>query len=77
VLETALLGITKGVDLVKYDLSCDCNAEKYPLIERALGGIRSYDNNMFKAIHCEDCIKEHGDVVKVAFGISQDEYINP
>jgi len=50
VLETALLGITKGVDLVKYDLSCDCNAEKYPLIERAVGGIHSYDNNMFKAI---------------------------
>ena len=63
-----MLRITKVVELVKYDLTCDCNAKKYPVIERAIVGIRSYDNNMFKALLCEDCIKEHEDVVKAEEG---------
>ena len=53
---------------MKYDLTCECNGQKYPLIERAVGGIRSYDNNMFKALLIEDCIKEHEEVVKAEEG---------
>ena len=53
---------------MKYDLTCDCNAKKYPVIERAIVGIHNYDNNMFKALLCEDCIKEHEDVVKAEEG---------
>jgi hypothetical protein len=31
---------------MKYDYSCDCDAEKYPLIERVVGSVHSYDNNI-------------------------------
>jgi len=60
--------IIKVVELVKYDLTCDCNAEKYPLIERVVGSVHSYDNNMFKALLCKNCIKEHEEVVKAEEG---------
>ena len=53
---------------MKYDLTCDCYAEKYPVIERAVGGMPSYDNNIFKALLFEGCIKEHGEVVKAEEG---------
>ena len=53
---------------MKYHYSCECGAEKYPLIERAVGGIGGYDNNMFKALLCEDCIKEHKEVMKAEEG---------
>ena len=53
---------------MKYDLTCECNAEKYPVIERAVGGIRSYDNNMFKVLLCKDCIREHEEVMKAEEG---------
>ena len=53
---------------MKYDLTCDCNAPKYPVIERAVGGICSYENNMFKALLCTDCIREHEEVIKAEEG---------
>ena len=56
---------------MKYDLTCECNAPKYPVIERAVGGIRSYDNNMFKALLCKDCIREHEEVIKAEEDIRQ------
>ena len=27
---------------MKYDFICDCNAEKFSLIEKAVGGVNSY-----------------------------------
>ena len=53
---------------MKYDYSCECDAEKYPLIERVVGSVHSYDNNMFKALLCEDCIREHKEVMKAEEG---------
>ena len=34
---------------MEYDFTCDCDAEKFPLIEKAVGGANSYDNNMVDA----------------------------
>ena len=48
---------------MNYDFICDCDAEKFPLIEKAVGGVNSYDNNMFKALLCRKCLKEHEEVV--------------
>ena len=48
----------------KYDYSCECDAEKYPLIERVFDSIHSSENNIFKAKFCKDCIREHKEVMK-------------
>ena len=32
------------------------------------GGIGSNDNNLFKALLCEDCIKKHREVIKAEEG---------
>ena len=48
---------------MKYDFTCDCDAEKFPLIERAVGGANSYENNMFKALLCSECLKDNKEVI--------------
>ena len=53
---------------MKYDYSCYCAAETYSLIERVVGSVHSYENNMFKALVCKDCLGEHGDVMKAEKG---------
>ena len=49
--------------LVEYDFTCDCDAEKFPLIEKAVGGVNSYKNNMFKALLCSKCLKDHEEAI--------------
>ena len=51
------------VSIMKYDFICDCDAEKFPLIEKAVGGVYSYKNNMFKALLCSNCLKDHEEVI--------------
>ena len=53
---------------MKYDYSCECGAEKYPLIERVVGALLRYDNKMFKAQLDKDCIREHDDDMKAEEG---------
>ena len=48
---------------MKYDFICDCDAEKFPLIAKAVGGVNSYKNNMFKALLCSKCLKDHEEVM--------------
>ena len=52
---------------MKYDFTCDCDAEKFPLIERAVGGANSYNNNMFKALLCSKCLKDHEEFAPDSF----------
>ena len=49
---------------MKYDYPCDCDGGKYSLIERVVGSVHSYENNMFKTLLCKDCIREHEEVMK-------------
>ena len=34
---------------MKYDYSCECDAEKYPLIERVVGSVHYYENKIAQA----------------------------
>ena len=42
---------------MEYDLTCDCQGKKFPMIERAIAEIHSYSNKIFKALLSKNCIK--------------------
>ena len=53
---------------MKYGYSRECDASKHALIERVVGSVYSYEDSMFKALLCKDCIRENEKVMKAEDG---------